>query len=109
MGRENSGRRDTRGRPLRDVRERLLPSSVAGGEIRQRAKNLYGRWWRPERPRKRYVYELVDIVLEANPDLRFSALVDLAMITLFSLKDPRAKEMFETEAQKLNIVFPWNE
>lgn len=109
MGRENSGRRDIKGRPLRDIRERLLPSSVAGGPIRQRAKVLYGRHWRPERPKKKYIYELIDLTLEANPDLRFSALMDLALITLFSLRDPRAKEMFEAEANKLNIMFPWNE
>ena len=107
MGRENCGRRDIK-RPLRDIRERLLPQS-SGGVIRQRAKNLYGRWWRPERPKKKYVYELVDLVLQRNPDLKFSALMDFAIITLFSLNDPRAKEMFEAEAQKLNIVFPWNE
>lgn len=109
MGRENSGRKDIKGRPLRDIRARLLPESATGKPIRQRAKVLYGRHWRPERPKKKYIYELVDLVLEANEHLRFSALMDLALITLFSLNDPRAKEMFEAETSKLNIVFPWNE
>jgi hypothetical protein len=103
------GRTAIKGRPLRDIRERLMPNSLAGGPIRQRAKNLYGRWWRPERPKKRYVYELVDVFLEANPHVQFSALIDFAMITLFSLNDPRAKEMFEAEASKLNITFPWSD
>jgi len=91
----------------KSLREKLLPKSVSGIPVRQRAKKLYGRWWRPERPKKRHAYELVDIFLEANPHVRFSALVDFALLTLFSHQDARAKEMFEAEKSKLNIVFPW--
>lgn len=88
-------------------RERLLPKSVAGETVRQRAKKIYGRWWRPEREDKRHAYKLVDVFLEANPEVKFSALIDLALLTLFSHKDEKAKEMFEAEKRKLNIVFPW--
>ena len=81
------------------LRERALPKSVSGTPVRQRANTLYGKWWRPERPKKRPAYELVDVFLEANPHIKFSALIDLALLTLFSHVDMRAKEMFEAEKQ----------
>ena len=93
----------------RPLRERVLPKSVSGGPVRQRAKKIYGKWWRPERPKKKHAYELVDIFLEANPHVKFSGLIDLALLTLFSHVDVRSKELFEAEINKLNIVFPWNE
>jgi hypothetical protein len=94
---------------MRELRYRAIPISAKNKYSRPEIKRIYDRWYRPERHSRRHVYHMVDAFLDANKDLKFCYLVDMAFTALFARGDKRAEEIFQRDAEKHKIVFPWKD